>query len=154
MSDIVNSEVRSRMMSGIRCKDTKPEIIIRHHLHALGYRYLLHDKRKPGKPDMVFPKYNAVIFVHGCFWHGHDCCLFKWPQTNQDFWRIKIEKNKQKDIENHIKLINAGWRVMVIWECALKGRSRMKIDKIIQITSEWLCSSELQSEIRSKTGVH
>ena len=148
MPDIVSPEVRSRMMSGIRGKNTKPEMVIRKQLHSLGFRYLLHDTRKPGKPDMVFPKYNAIILVHGCFWHGHDCHLFKWPGSRKEFWHAKIERNRGKDRENLSGLIDIGWRVMTIWECALKGRERLSIDDIMNSVSGWLCSDARQAEIR------
>ena len=93
MADVVDRKTRSRMMSGIRGKNTRPELLIRKGLHARGFRFRLHDKRLPGKPDLVLPKYSAVIFVHGCFWHGHDCHLFKWPQSRREFWRKKITRN-------------------------------------------------------------
>lgn len=91
MADVVTPEKRSKMMSGIQGKNTKPELTIRKGLHALGFRYRLHGKTLPGKPDLVFPKYKAVIFIHGCFWHAHHCHLFKWPSTRVDFWQEKIQ---------------------------------------------------------------
>ena len=99
MTDVVDRETRSRMMAGIRGKDTKPELTIRKAIHARGFRYRIHDRRLPGKPDMVFPRYRAVILVNGCFWHGHNCHLFKWPSTRVDFWKTKIERNREKDGE-------------------------------------------------------
>ena len=110
MADVVSAEVRSRMMAGIRGKNTKPEMIIRRGLHARGFRYLLHDKRLPGKPDLVLPKHRAVIFVNGCFWHGHDCPLFKWPKTRKGFWRTKIARNRENDESAVIALRRSGWR--------------------------------------------
>src|SRR3954470_16295918 len=92
MADVVSSGVRSRMMAGIRGTNTAPEMILRRALHAEGFRYRLHDRRLPGKPDMVFPRHHAVIFAHGCFWHGHDCHLFKWPSTRPEFWQTKIRR--------------------------------------------------------------
>lgn len=118
-------------MSGIRGKDTKPELLIRKALHKRGFRYRLHCKDLPGKPDLCFPKYKAVIFVHGCFWHGHDCHLFKWPKTRPDFWRSKIARNRAVDAESRDKLLAQNWRVGVVWECALKGRARLPFDTII-----------------------
>lgn len=126
------------MMAGIRGKNTKPEMIIRRGLHARGFRYLLHDKRLPGKPDLVFPKHRAVIFVHGCFWHGHDCHLFKWPKTRREFWRKKIERNQEIDDAALLALINSGWRYCVVWECALKGRTRLANNYVIQSIVRWL----------------
>ena len=109
------------MMSGIRAKNTKPEIFICHALHTRGFRYRLHRKDLPGKPDIVLPRYNAVIFVNGCFWHGHGCRLFKWPKTRADFWHTKISGNKERDRSNTDALLAQGWRVFIVWECALKG---------------------------------
>ena len=97
MPDIVDTETRSRMMAGIRRKDTKPEIMVRKALHHLGYRYRLHDRKLPGKPDLVLPRYRAVILIHGCFWHAHECHLFKWPSTRNAFWREKIGRNRCRD---------------------------------------------------------
>jgi DNA mismatch endonuclease (patch repair protein) len=131
MADVVSPEVRSRMMSGIRGKDTKPEMIVRRGLHARGFRFRLHDKRLPGKPDLVFPKYHAVIFVHGCFWHGHGCHLFKWPKTREAFWREKIEGNQERDAEINQQLMRTGWRVIEIWECALKGKTDAELEEIV-----------------------
>jgi len=140
MPDIVSSQTRSRMMAGIRGKDTKPELAIRKALHARGFRYVLHDRKLPGKPDISFPMYGSVILVNGCFWHGHDCHLFKWPSTRHDFWHEKITRNRQKDEENLQALKENGCRVLVIWECALKGRTRLDPDKVVDETEEWLLS--------------
>jgi len=136
------------MMSGIKAKDTKPELIIRKGLHARGFRYRLHDKRLPGKPDLVFPKFKAVIFVHGCFWHGHDCHLFKWPSSRSEFWRNKITRNREKDSSVAEELHNSGWRILVIWECAIKGKTRMKLDKILSRVSGWLLGETCDYQIR------
>ena len=136
--DIVDRETRSRMMSGIRGKDTRPEKIIRSGLHARGLRYRLHDKTLPGRPDLVFPKYGAVIFVHGCFWHGHDCHLFKWPQSNLQKWLEKIEANRRRDGEVIDRLLDDGIRVLVIWECALKGKTRLEPTALISQAEDWL----------------
>jgi DNA mismatch endonuclease (patch repair protein) len=150
MSDVVNKITRSRMMAGIKGKDTQPELIIRKRLHALGFRYNLHDTKLPGKPDLVFPKYKAVIFVNGCFWHGHNCYLFKWPSSNDDFWQKKITRTIEKDKENISQLENSGWRILQIWECAIKGRERRSISEVILLTSNWLKSGSVFSEISGK----
>lgn len=126
------------MMAGIRGKNTKPELIIRRGLHRLGYRFRLHDKRLPGKPDLAFPKYRAVIQVQGCFWHGHDCHLFKWPSTRQDFWKAKITGNRERDARNLQALEEIGWRVLMIWECALKTPTRLPIEEVLTEASLWL----------------
>ncbi len=134
-------------MSGIRGKDTEPELMVRKCLHAAGYRYRLHERSLPGKPDIVLPRYRAVIFVHGCFWHGHKCQLFKWPSTHRDFWKKKIEGNCRKDAENRSAIAGAGWRIMTIWECALKGRGRLSFGTIIAEVSRWLESASPAGEI-------
>lgn len=138
MADIVTPEVRSRMMAGIRGKNTKPEMVIRKGLHRLGLRFLVHDKRLPGKPDLVFPKWRAAIFVNGCFWHGHDCHLFKLPSTRTEFWRDKIAGNKRRDATALRKIEEAGWRTLCVWECAIKGRSMQEIDSVLQSCKNWL----------------
>ena len=125
MADVVSPDVRSRMMAGIRGKNTKPELILRSGLHRAGFRFKLHDKSLPGKPDLVFPKYHAVIFAHGCFWHFHDCHMFKWPKSREQFWRSKIMRNRDTDLRTLQMLDATGWRSGVIWECALKGRARL-----------------------------
>jgi DNA mismatch endonuclease (patch repair protein) len=136
------------MMSGIRGKNTKPEMVLRQGLHAAGFRYRLHDKNLPGKPDLVFPGRSAVLFAHGCFWHGHDCHLFKWPSTRPDWWRVKIEKNRANDSRAVEALASAGWRVGVIWECALKGRSRKPVESVISDVAVWLTSDAPNFELR------
>lgn len=135
------------MMAGIRGKNTKPEMLIRRSLHARGFRYTLHCKL-PGKPDICLPKYRAVIFVHGCFWHGHDCHLFKWPSTRPDFWRGKIERNRAVDERNITALRAAGWRVGTIWECALKGSRSLALDSLVDCLNIWLNSSASEFEIK------
>jgi len=125
-------------MAGIKGKNTKPELIIRRGLHRMGFRFRLHDKKLPGKPDMVFKKYHAVIQVQGCFWHGHDCHLFKWPTTRRKFWEDKINGNKARDTRNRAALDGQGIRTLEIWECALKGRNRLPIEEVLEITAAWL----------------
>ena len=136
--DIVPSETRSRMMSGIRGKNTKPELIIRKALHRKGFRFRLYDKTLPGKPDIVLPKYHAVIQIQGCFWHGHDCHLFKWPSSRPEFWKDKIEGNRERDIRNQEALLNLGWRIFTLWECALKGKTRLPFDQVVSLIESWL----------------
>ena len=137
-------------MSGIRGKDTKPELIVRRGLHALGFRYRLHAKDLPGKPDIVLPRWQAVIFVHGCFWHGHDCHLFKWPKTRTDFWRKKITANRRNDQKADAALDEQGWRALIVWECALKGRTRHSPDEAISCIADWLQSGRGKREIRGR----
>ena len=150
MADVVTSAVRSRMMAGIRGKNTRPEILVRHELFVRGYRYRLHVSNLPGKPDLVFPKHRAVIFVHGCFWHRHDCSLFKWPSTNVTFWRTKLLRNRSVDRRALKQLKIADWRVLTIWECSLKGVKRLEIDRVVETTTRWLHSRSRLSEIRRR----
>jgi DNA mismatch endonuclease (patch repair protein) len=136
------------MMSGIRGRDTKPELLLRKGLHAMGFRYKLHDKSLPGKPDLVFPRYRAVILVNGCFWHGHDCHLFKWPKSREDFWRGKIKSNIDRDRLVTSQLKEQGWRVLRVWECALKGRTRIGLDEVLEDSALWLIGQEQEKDIR------
>lgn len=147
MSDVVSPEKRSQMMAGIRGKNTKPELLIRKGLHARGFRYKLHDRTLPGKPDLCFPKYSAVIFIHGCFWHKHDCKLFKWPRSNKAFWHEKITGNVKRDKDHYQDLTQRGWRILIVWECALKGKGTPDIVKVIDAVSRWLISNNMNSEI-------
>lgn len=122
MADIVNKETRSKMMSGIRCKNTKPEMLVRSGLHKMGYRFRLHVKGLPGKPDIVLPKYRTVIFVHGCFWHRHSGCKYAYtPKSRTDFWTQKFAKNTERDTDNRANLNKAGWIVLTVWECETKN---------------------------------
>ncbi len=117
MTDVVDKKTRSRMMAGIQNKDTRPEFVIRHGLHKAGFRYRLHSNLLPGTPDMVLKKYRALILVNGCFWHRHECHLFKWPGgPRADFWREKIESNAKRDRRNLEAYLESGWRVAIIWE--------------------------------------
>lgn len=121
MTDVHNKETRSYNMSRIKSKNTKPEIIVRKYLFGEGFRYRLHEKKLPGNPDIILPKYNTAIFVHGCFWHGHDGCkYFVIPKTRTEWWLDKINRNKQQDSENIKKLRASGWNVIPIFECELK----------------------------------
>ena len=137
-------------MSGIRAKDTDPEIKIRRALHARGFRFRLHAKNVPGKPDLVLARYRAAIFVHGCFWHGHDCPMFRMPGTRQAFWEVKLERNRQRDIEVQRQIGEAGWRSATVWECAIRGPSRLGIDETADLLGNWLhCLDSMTCEVRS-----
>jgi DNA mismatch endonuclease, patch repair protein len=138
MADIVDKRTRSRMMSGIKGKNTKPELTIRKGLYHRGFRYRLHLANLPGKPDMVFIGRKAVIMVNGCFWHAHNCHLFKWPSSREEFWRKKIGRNKEKDAETKQALSEKGWRILVVWECSLKGRTLLPQEKALDTIAEWL----------------
>lgn len=146
MTDVVDPETRSRMMSGIRGKDTRPELIIRRRLHSLGFRYRLHDSNLPGKPDIVLKKYRAAIFVHGCFWHRHKCHLFKWPKTRREFWKNKLNRNRENDLKALDSLASSGWRVCIVWECSLKGRHR-DIARVSKAIEHWLRGDQNKLEI-------
>lgn len=150
MADVVSPAVRSRMMAGIRGKDTKPEIIVRRGLHALGFRYRLHDRKLPGRPDLVFPARRAVIFVNGCFWHGHGCHLFKWPSTREDFWKAKITRNREHDRRHSAALNEAGWRQAFVWECSLKGKTRLADGEPVRLLADWLRSDQASIEIEGQ----
>lgn len=125
-------------MAAIRARNTKPELLLRRALHARGLRYRLHRKDLPGKPDITLSRWQAVIFVNGCFWHGHDCPQFHWPATRPDFWRNKIGRNRKRDHQNEAALLAMGWRVATVWECALKGPGRLPQDEAIDSLLTWL----------------
>ena len=150
MADIVDRATRSRMMSGIRGKDTRIEVTVRKALFARGFRYLLNDRRLPGKPDMVFPKHHAVVFVHGCYWHGHDCALFRLPSSNREFWGTKIGANRARDVGTLQALRDLGWRVAVVWECALRGRGRLADGMPAELIGGWLPREDPCLEIRGQ----
>lgn len=133
MTDNHSPEVRSYNMSRIRSSNTKPEEIVRKYLFSKGFRYRKNDKRLPGKPDIVLPKYKTVIFINGCFWHKHTGCkYFSWPKSNIEYWENKITRNVQRDSENYEKLKAMGWRVLIVWECELRKEHFQKnMDKLV-----------------------
>lgn len=149
MPDIVDAQTRSRMMSGIRGQNTKPELKIRGALHALGFRYRIHAADVPGKPDLVLPKYRAVVFVNGCFWHGHDCSLFHLPGTRREFWQQKISRNIARDAEVRRQLDSEGWRHVTVWECAIRGPYRLGLDETVRRLVRWIPSARRKLEIRA-----
>lgn len=127
MTDVLTPAQRQRCMSNIKGKDTKPEMIVRKWLWSNGFRYRLHGRNLPGKPDIVFSGRRKVIFIHGCFWHKHSCRFFKWPGTNVDFWKGKITGNVDRDKRNQSSLKKSGWKVLVVWECETKQASQEKL---------------------------
>lgn len=133
MADVLTQAQRHINMSRIRGRDTQPEMILRRGLHRRGLRYRLHRKDLPGKPDLVFPASKVVILVHGCFWHMHDCQRFKWPATRKEFWRAKIQTNHERDRNTLEELRAAGWRVQIVWECALRGSGRRSLDEVLDL---------------------
>jgi len=138
-------------MSGIRGRNTKPELIIRSALHERGFRFRLPPRKRkhqlPGNPDLKLTKYNAVVFVHGCFWHGHNCHLFKWPKTRSSFWKEKIDGNAARDDAAAQQLTANGWRVLTIWECSIKGRTRLDFDELMFTVTKWLESGDNRHEV-------
>ena len=121
------SEKRSRNMSAIKSKNTKPEIAVRKLLHSLGYRFRIHKKNLPGSPDIILPKYKTVIFVHGCFWHRHENCKYaSTPKTRKEFWENKFKANVKRDLDIQEKIKNIGWKYVVIWECEINNKSKLK----------------------------
>ena len=143
MSDVLNPQQRHRCMSHIRSKATKPEILVRKWLWSHGYRYRLNVKSVPGKPDIVMRKYRTAIFVNGCFWHGHEGCKqFVLPKTNTEFWQNKIKYNRARDQKNYETLINAGWQVIVLWQCKL---TKQELEQTMQSVAVALNQNLLRS---------
>lgn len=144
MNDVVDKATRSRMMAGIRGRDTKPELVLRRALHARGFRYRLHERGLPGRPDMVLPRWRAVILVHGCFWHRHpDCRYATTPATRTAFWQAKFDANVVRDARNILDLQAVEWRVAVVWECALRGAA---VDRTVDRVGAWLKGEEVAGE--------
>jgi len=149
-TDVHSPERRSFNMSRIRGRDTKPEMLIRRGLHARGFRFRLHDPRLPGRPDMVLPARQSVILIHGCFWHGHDCPMFRLPATREEFWRSKIEANRARDVLANEALAAAGWRRLTVWECALRGRARLAAEDALDVCERFLRGSDEAREVRGQ----
>lgn len=146
MTDIVDTATRSRMMSGIRGKNTKPEIVVRKALFAEGFRFRLHRRDLPGAPDIVLPRWRVVIFVHGCFWHRHHGCRYaKIPATRPVFWREKLDGNAQRDKRAIKMLLESGWRVLVVWECAV--RDNKTPENLQDALSNWIGSKAIRGEL-------
>jgi DNA mismatch endonuclease, patch repair protein len=150
MADVLTPDLRRLNMSRVRGRDTKPEMLIRRGLHARGLRFRLHRRDLPGRPDIVLPSRNAVLFVHGCFWHGHNCPLFRMPATRPDFWRDKIEANGRRDAAAIAALGGLGWRVGVVWECALRGVGRLSPEILLDWLMDFIAGTQLLIEIRGE----
>ena len=131
MPDVFSAEKRSEVMSLIRSTNTKPERVVRSLLHRMGYRFRLHRKDLPGRPDVVLSKYHTVVFVHGCFWHAHDCHLFRIPSSNQEYWQKKLIGNRDRDQIQQEQLKQAGWRVLIVFECELRGQSALAVENLL-----------------------
>ena len=143
MPDTFDSATRSRIMAKVQSRNTGPELVLRRALHARGLRYKLHDSALPGRPDLVFPRFGAVCFVHGCFWHRHGGCpRATTPATNRAYWERKFEANVRRDREHRRTLLRAGWRVGVIWECALRPKGQ--VEKVSVRVERWLKSGEAE----------
>lgn len=146
MADVLTPEQRRRNMSRIQGRNTSLEMLLRRGLHARGLRYRLHRKNLPGCPDIVFPKYRVCMFVHGCFWHGHDCKLFRMPTTNVEFWEKKIARNRERDRQAVESLLEMGWQVLVLWECAVRKVGRRNFDEVLD-----QCINFIRSENSNKS---
>lgn len=140
MVDVHDAVTRSRNMAAIRCVNTKPELVLRRALHRAGFRYRLHRSELPGRPDIVLPKYSAVVFVHGCFFHGHECAGFRWPRARASFWRKKIIGNRERDRRVFDSLRADHWRIAVVWECATRGKGAQSPEHVAAVVGEWLRS--------------
>lgn len=140
-ADKVDKSTRSRIMSRVKSKDTYPELIFRKRLFSKGIRYRLHDNKLPGKPDLVFPRYRAVLFINGCYWHGHDCPHFRMPSSNIEYWSKKISRNRINDERNLEALTALGWRVLVVWECAIVGKNS-DLESTLDNAVSWLMSAD------------
>ncbi len=155
MPEKISQETRSRMMSGIRGRDTKPELQVRRYLHAAGYRFRLFRKDLPGRPDIVLPGRKVVIFVHGCFWHGHvGCPLFRVPKTRTEFWVNKIEQNARRDQAAIHQLLADRWRVAVVWECALRSDEQRALNAVVEFIRGDDASAEISAPLTAISGRH
>lgn len=148
MVDTVDKATRSRIMAAIKGKNTRPEVALRSKLHRKGFRFRLHDTGLPGKPDIVLAKHHAVIFVNGCFWHGHDCTRFRLPKTNRSWWRKKILRTRLRDEQARQDLMEAGLRLCVVWECAIRGGEKT-LDRTATRCGSWIRSNRKTLEIRA-----
>jgi DNA mismatch endonuclease (patch repair protein) len=146
--DVLTPDQRRLNMSRIRSRNTKPEMALRLGLHSRGFRFRLHCRNLPGCPDLVFPHYRTVILVHGCFWHGHACPMFKLPVTRAEFWAAKIAGNRTRDTRDLKRLAAAGWRTLVVWECALRGPNRQPVEKVLDEIAGWLNLDEASAVIQ------
>ena len=149
--DTVDKETRSRIMASVGQKNTGAETALRCALHAVGLRYRLHDRKLPGSPDLVFSRYRAVIFVHGCYWHSHGCYKSTVPKSRREFWQDKFEANRERDARNVRLLRDQGWRVLTVWECVLKGKTAEPAEDVAGAVKAWLESDETVGEIPPMT---
>ncbi len=151
MSDTMTQEQRHRCMSHIRGRDTKPELLVRRYLWRKGYRYRLYDRRLPGRPDIIMRQRRTVIFVNGCFWHGHDCDKFRMPKSNTEFWQQKIERNRRRDRSNRLALKAMGFNVITVWECELTPKKRLMTLRSLDRTLSRLLLKQMGDETYADT---
>jgi DNA mismatch endonuclease (patch repair protein) len=150
--DVLSKTQRTRNMRNIRSVDTGPEMVVRRGLHALGYRYRIHARNLPGTPDIALPRYRVAVFVHGCFWHGHQCKSFRWPKTRHTFWTSKIRRTQERDKAIKYKLQAIGWRTLEIWECALRGPGSPGLAAVLRRSESFFRSqSRLTASISRST---
>lgn len=152
MPDVLTREQRHLNMSRIRAKDTKPEMLLRRGLHGLGLRYRLHQRTLPGCPDLVFARFRTAVFVHGCFWHGHNCQLFKLPETRTAFWLKKISDNRKRDVRTVKLLREQEWRVLTVWECALRGSRRPDLREVLRQIESFLNGNRKMLDLAGGSG--
>jgi DNA mismatch endonuclease (patch repair protein) len=145
--DTVDRQTRSKIMASVGQKDTGAELLLRRALHKIGLRYRLHDRLLPGSPDLVLPRFRAVIFVHGCYWHSHGCYRSTIPKSHRQFWIEKFHANQSRDTRKASYLLRSGWRVLTVWECALKGKTAKSSPVIAKAVQTWLESSKKRGEI-------
>jgi DNA mismatch endonuclease (patch repair protein) len=145
--DTVDRQTRSRIMASVGQKNTGAELLLRKALHENGLRYRLHDRSLPGSPDLVFPRFRAVVFVHGCYWHSHGCYRSAVPKSRNEFWTEKFHANRSRDARNVRLLLEDGWRVFTVWECALNGKTAKPFDAVAKAVRTWLESSRKRGEI-------
>lgn len=155
MTDIVDPITRSRMMAGIRSKGTRPETLMRSLLHKRGLRFARTPSELPGKPDVFLPRWRVAVFVNGCFWHMHECELFRMPSSNREFWKRKLSANRARDLKNTRILIGDGWKVLTIWECSVRGTDAMRqLEQNMDRVAEWIRSNTRKNHcVHSGTGL-
>jgi DNA mismatch endonuclease (patch repair protein) len=150
MVDRISPQARSRIMAAIRSVDTQPELLLRKALFARGYRYRVHNKSLAGSPDITLPKWGAVIFVHGCFWHAHSCGNVRLPKSNRAFWKRKFTRNMARDQTARDGLLKRGWRVLTVWDCAFKGKTAQQVDMLADRVEAWLLGGRRSGVLQSR----
>lgn len=149
--DTVDSQTRSKIMARVGQKNTGAEMMLRRALHRRGLRYRLHDRSLPGSPDIVFPRFNSVLFVHGCYWHSHGCYRSTIPKSSREFWTNKFETNRTRDERSRKLLVSQGWRVLTVWECALRGKLSSPVEDVADAVWDWLGSEVQMGEIEGRS---